>query len=61
MSTGNPFERLRQSYAETASRCSSCGSGTDSSDWRVRTSGARIRYEHNCRSCGAADRRDLRL
>ncbi|AGB15331.1 hypothetical protein Halru_0704 [Halovivax ruber XH-70] len=55
----SPFDRLRRTY-EADARCTSCGS-EDASEWTVRASGRSVRYERECRSCGARERREIRL
>lgn len=57
--TFSPFEHLRRTF-ESETRCASCGS-EDASRWTVRATGKRIRYERECRSCGARDSREIRL
>ncbi|WP_247731280.1 HVO_0649 family zinc finger protein [Halovivax limisalsi] len=57
--TISPFERLRRTY-ESESRCVACGS-EDDGRWTVRASGRSVRYERECRSCGARDSREVRL
>lgn len=54
-----PFERLRRTF-ESESHCVACGS-EDEGRWTVRTSGRYVRYERECRSCGARDSREIRL
>jgi uncharacterized Zn finger protein len=53
-----PFERLREQY-DTA--CSACGHEDADGRWEALTAGGRVEYRHRCPSCGAVDRRELRL
>ncbi|GAB3021416.1 HVO_0649 family zinc finger protein [Natronobiforma cellulositropha] len=57
----SPFDRLRQTFEEAPLRCDACGYVDDSSEWRVTTSGSRVRYQYCCPTCGALDTRELRL
>lgn len=55
-----PFDRVRARYDENL-RCGECGYEDTDGEWRATTTGSRVDYTHLCPSCGAVDRRTLRL
>jgi predicted RNA-binding Zn-ribbon protein involved in translation (DUF1610 family) len=55
------LDRLRAYYEGRETRCLSCGRENTDGEWRVRTTGSVVRYEHTCPSCGVTESRTLRL
>ncbi|WP_049926477.1 HVO_0649 family zinc finger protein [Halopiger goleimassiliensis] len=57
----SPFERLRRTFDEEDLECRHCGYRNTDGDWRVTTSGSRVRYQLVCPACDAVETRELRL
>ena len=55
------FDRLRDRLDRESRRCPSCGYEDADGRWRADTSGDRVRYAHECPSCGAVDSLELRF
>lgn len=57
----SPFERLREKFDKSELRCPACGYVDTDGNWRVTTTGARVRYQFICPTCDAVETRELRL
>jgi len=55
-----PLDRLR-SRLDADRRCPECGYEDTDGEWSAKTTGDRVLYRHVCPSCGAIDKRTLRL
>ncbi len=55
------LDRLRARYDAEERICGKCGYDDDEGGWQVETTGSRVLYRHVCPSCGAIERRELRL
>lgn len=55
------FDRLRDRFDQDARRCPACGYEDVDGRWHADTSGDRVRYSHECPSCGDVDVRELRF
>ena len=55
------FESLRSHYETEELTCPECGHEDEDGQWQAETTGCRISYRHMCPSCGAVDKRELRL
>ncbi len=55
-----PLDRLKSRYDRDL-RCGECGYVDEEGEWQARTTGNRVDYRHLCPSCGAVERRTLRL
>ncbi|MFB6183825.1 MAG: HVO_0649 family zinc finger protein [Haloarculaceae archaeon] len=49
----SPIDRLRRRYERTETKCPECGYVDEDNEWRSRTDGRRIVYQHVCPSCDA--------
>lgn len=56
-----PFDRLRDRLDRDALRCPACGYNDDEGHWAADTTGAHVRYSHECPSCRAIDTVELTL
>jgi DNA-directed RNA polymerase subunit RPC12/RpoP len=55
-----PLDRFAQ-QSDSGLTCPRCGYVDENGRWRAATSGDRVRYEHQCPSCGSVATRTLRL
>ncbi len=55
------LDRLKARYDAEERTCRQCGYVDREGGWQVETTGSRVLYRHICPSCGAIDRRELRL
>ena len=51
----SPFDRLRQHYEDRKLRCPECGFVDDDGDWVATAKDGKLRYQHVCPRCRAAD------
>lgn len=55
------FDRMRDRLDHEERRCPACGYVDDAGRWHADTSGARVRYTHECPSCHSVNTVELRF